>query len=71
MDVAHHGVYIRSRQELQDAIIHQHLMAGIPTERPYFVLAVGAEGSGKHHTIRWLERNGRFPLNAFVWFGYK
>ena len=67
VDISYHGVYLRSRQHLQDQIIHNILSNGIPTSKPVFLLILGGLGAGKHHTFRSLNRYGRFPLDAFVW----
>ena len=67
VDISYHGVYMRSRQQLQDQIIHNIVLNGIPTPNPVFLLVVGGLGAGKLHTLRSLNRYGRFPLDAFVW----
>ena len=67
VDISYHGVYLRSRQHLQDQIIHNIVSNGISTSKPVFLLIVGGLGAGKHHTLRSLNRYGRFPLDAFVW----
>ncbi len=67
VDISYHGIYMRSRQQLQDQIIHNLVLNGISTPKPMFLLVVGGLGAGKLHTLRSLNRYGRFPLDAFVW----
>lgn len=40
--------------------------AGVPSDKPWIVYTAGAMGVGKSWTMRWLQRNGYFPLNYFV-----
>ena len=67
VDVGYHGVYMRSRQQLQDQMVSNIVRSGIPTEKPVFLLLVGGLGAGKAHAMKALNRYGRLPLEAFVW----
>ena len=58
---------LRSRQHLQDQIIHNIVSNGIPTSKPVFLLIVGGLGAGKHHTLRSLNKVWPLSLDAFVW----
>ena len=67
LDAMYHGIYSRARQEMQDEIVRGTLNKGATTPQPYFILLTGVMGAGKRHTMSWLDRAGRFPMNAFVW----
>jgi hypothetical protein len=76
LDYSYHKNYKRERQVLQDAIIHDAMatieltdvngdVCTTPTE-PFLVFTAGAMGAGKSFTIHHLQKQGRFPLMAFV-----
>ena len=67
VDIRYHGVYMRSRQQLQDQIVSNLVRSGVPSPQPVFLLLVGGLGSGKAHVMQALNRFGRVPLEAFVW----
>jgi len=52
---------------MQDEIIRGILNKGVSTPRPYFILLTGTMGVGKRHTMAWLDRAGRFPMETFIW----
>eukprot|EP00467_Chlorarachnion_reptans_P019800 CAMPEP_0114500416 /NCGR_PEP_ID=MMETSP0109-20121206/7950_1 /TAXON_ID=29199 /ORGANISM="Chlorarachnion reptans, Strain CCCM449" /LENGTH=347 /DNA_ID=CAMNT_0001678071 /DNA_START=260 /DNA_END=1303 /DNA_ORIENTATION=- len=80
LDYSYHAVYQRRRRLLQDQIVLKILKdQGCASERirnanpellgspRWLIFTAGAMGSGKGYTMRWLESNGYFPLNAFVY----
>ncbi|KAL7427769.1 hypothetical protein ACHAXH_000836 [Discostella pseudostelligera] len=77
LDYEYHGNYSKSRQELQDAIVHKLLdgtmihdttngrVCKTPTE-PWIMFTAGVMGAGKSHTMKQLASQGLFPLHSYV-----
>jgi len=63
LDAGYHGVYSRSRQELQDALLDSS-MRGVGGGRgePWIIFTAGAMGSGKSHTFTWMVEQEIVPL---------
>lgn len=74
LDYTYHKCYQPKRQILHDVIVDAFLetiikdgevTCNVPMEN-WMVFTAGAMGVGKGHTIRWLNDEGLFPLDAFV-----
>lgn len=76
LDYKYHSNFKKSRQLLQDKIIHD-ILALDPSsthsdctktsdDTPWIVFTAGVMGAGKTHTIRSLHENQYFPLRDFV-----
>ena len=76
LDYSYHKVYEPERQLLHDLIIdnflhtivkdcNTNLTCSAPLES-WLVFTAGAMGVGKGYVIDWLNREGIFPLDAFV-----
>ena len=63
LDAKYHGVYSRSRQQLQDQLLDD-TMRGVDGGHlaPWIIFTAGAMGSGKSHTFDWLVEQGVMPL---------
>ncbi|CAE7869010.1 unnamed protein product [Symbiodinium sp. KB8] len=66
LDFTYHANYTEERQSDQDKLVTEVLSSGVPSDKPWIVYTAGAMGVGKSWTMRWLQRNGYFPLNYFV-----
>jgi endonuclease/exonuclease/phosphatase family metal-dependent hydrolase len=75
LDYNYHTVYQKERQLLQDDIAsgllhtrvldeHLNISCAAPIEN-WIVFTAGGMGAGKSHTIRWLHKQGYFPLKEF------
>ncbi len=51
---------------MQDEVIGGILSNGVPAEEPWVVYTAGAMGAGKSYTLKWLDKQGYFPLSTFV-----
>jgi len=66
LDHSYHGYYVEQRQRIQDDIIQDCVSGGVAKENPWIVFTAGPMGAGKGYVIRWLSRNGYFPLPDLV-----
>lgn len=74
MDYSYHCYYKAERQLLHDEIMDKFMDTVVIDgelicERPlenWLVFTAGPMGAGKGHTLNWLNKNGLFPLRAFV-----
>ena len=77
LDYTYHSVYCKERQLLQDKIIEKFLndvrvfdpQQQVYCESPlenWIVFTAGTMGAGKGHTMKWLDKEGLFPMEAFV-----
>lgn len=78
LDYSYHSNYNRSRQILQDSIVHSMLNAttvvdaqtgqacSIPASGQWIVFTAGAMGAGKSYAVKRLAERGLFPLDSFV-----
>eukprot|EP00656_Telonema_subtile_P009462 TRINITY_DN14446_c0_g1_i2.p1 TRINITY_DN14446_c0_g1~~TRINITY_DN14446_c0_g1_i2.p1 ORF type:complete len:435 (-),score=44.21 TRINITY_DN14446_c0_g1_i2:2-1306(-) len=67
LDATYHGHYSKSRQAIQDRIIADAVGDGTShREAPWIVFTAGAMGAGKGHVVRWMSREGYFPLPDWV-----
>jgi len=80
MDYDYHPYYQQPRRILQDRIVVRMMKEQVRRTRDaiannpnlskankWIVFTAGAMGSGKGYTMRWLDSEDLFPLNAFVW----
>lgn len=65
-DYAYHVHYTKERQLWQDTCVSCILSRTVPQVRPWIVFTCGAMGAGKGFTVKWLSRNGFFPLENIV-----
>ena len=74
LDYTYHSHYTHERQLLHDRIMNAFLdtiihdgeaRCNIPLEN-WLVFTAGTMGAGKGHTLRWLDKQDIFPLDAFV-----
>ena len=80
MDYSYHSHYQFDRQLIHDILIDSFLDAPViqdaddasltcskPADQSnWLVFTAGCMGAGKGHTLNWLNKEGLFPLNAFV-----
>lgn len=78
LDYDYHHYYSIGRQQYQNEIMGnimsgdqslsflQHETSCAVPKQQWLVFTAGPMGSGKSHTLRWLERKGYFPLSSFV-----
>mmetsp|Transcript_14177 Transcript_14177/g.30320 ORF Transcript_14177/g.30320 Transcript_14177/m.30320 type:complete len:515 (-) Transcript_14177:337-1881(-) len=66
LDHSYHGFYTESRQRLQDDLIRDVVSGGSTKKHPWIVFTAGAMGAGKGYVVRWMSRNGYFPLPDLV-----
>ena len=70
LDHDYHGFYTSRRQTLQDDIIEDVIRGGTihrnTSSGPWCVFTAGAMGAGKGYVIRWLSKQGYFPLPDMV-----
>jgi predicted kinase len=78
LDYTHHGYYDTTRQSFQDNLIALLLSRALANgasgaaSRPpaladqWIVYSAGVMGSGKSHTLDWLQAQNAFPLRDFV-----
>lgn len=78
LDYSYHSNYNRSRQILQDSIVHSMLnstsvvdaetgqVCPSPASGQWIIFTAGAMGAGKSYAIKQLAERGLFPLDSFV-----
>lgn len=66
LDYSWHTNYVEERQKWQDALVKNVALRHHPVRWPWLVLTCGAMGAGKGYALRWLSRNGVFPLDSVV-----
>eukprot|EP00750_Incisomonas_marina_P000187 INCI10168.2.p1 GENE.INCI10168.2~~INCI10168.2.p1 ORF type:complete len:913 (+),score=130.86 INCI10168.2:143-2881(+) len=66
LDYSWHTNYTEERQKWQDALVKNVALRHHPVRWPWLVLTCGAMGAGKGYALRWLSRNGVFPLDSVV-----
>ena len=68
LDYGYHVNYALSRQETQDALLQSVVGRGVvePRAAPWIVYTCGAMGAGKGYVLRWMSRQGFFPLEEIV-----
>eukprot|EP00976_Prorocentrum_cordatum_P083877 1185418-Prorocentrum_minimum.AAC.5 len=66
LDHSYHGYYTEGRQQIQDDLIRDVVSGGSAKKHPWIVFTAGAMGAGKGHVVKWMSRNGHFPLPDLV-----
>ena len=74
LDYTYHKYYSHARQQYQDSLMNTFfntlfedgLNTCLTPKENWLVFTAGPMGAGKSHTIAWLNREGLFPLKAFI-----
>ena len=68
LDYSHHRFYLPSRQRIQDEIIDSYLLHRFdkPCQTPTIIFMAGVMGSGKSHSLRYLDQRDDFFLSDYV-----